>query len=81
VLIYVLLAERTVEIVADRGLARHIPQSQWDQVCRQMETAYHAGHYAAGSVAGIETIGALLERYFPYRGPAASELPDQPLVL
>ena len=81
VLIYVLLAERTVEIVADRGLARHISLSQWDQVCRQMETEYRAGHYAEGSVAGIERIGVLLERHFPYRGPAGSELPDQPLLL
>jgi uncharacterized membrane protein len=81
VLIYVLLADRDVEIIADRGLTARIPQPQWDEVCRHMERDYRCGRFAAGSVAGIEQIGALLECHFPAAGPAARELPDQPLLL
>jgi TPM domain len=81
VLIYVLLADRTVEIVADRGLAVRIPQPQWDEVCRRMESEFHGHRFAAGSLAGIAMIGELLERHFPASGPAARELPDEPLLL
>jgi uncharacterized membrane protein len=81
VLIYVLLADRTVEIVADRGLTRRIAQPQWDEVCRHMEAAYHSGRFTDGSVDGIERIGALLARHFPLEGPGQRELPDQPLLL
>lgn len=81
VLLYVGLADRVVEIVADRGLNARIPQARWDEVCRSMEREYRAGHFAAGSLAGIEQIGALLEQHFPAGGPAHRELPDEPLLL
>lgn len=81
VLLYVLIADRTVEIVADRGIAVRIAQSQWDEVCRCMEMEYREGRFGAGSVAGIFRIGQLLARCFPAGTPAASELPDQPLLL
>jgi uncharacterized membrane protein len=46
-----------------------------------MEAQYHAGRFAQGSIGGIEQIGALLALHFPLQGPAARELPDQPLLL
>src|SRR5689334_21655522 len=69
VLIYVLMADRVVEIVADRGIAGRIDQGEWRTVCERMEQHYRAGRFRDGSVAGIEGVGALLERHFPGAGP------------
>jgi len=81
VLIYVLLADHIVEIVADRGIAAHVPQSEWDEVCREMERHYAAGRFSEGSVAGILGVGQLLARHFPGRRTGADELPNQPVLL
>jgi uncharacterized membrane protein len=81
VLFYVLLADRTVEIIADRGIAVHIPQPQWDEVCRCVEMEYREGHFGAGSIAGIQRIGQLLAGHFPALDSRANELPDRPLLL
>jgi len=82
VLIYVLLADRDVEVCPDRGAAEVIPAAQWEEVCRIMETHFRAGRFAEGSVAGVEAVGGLLERHFPARGGRnRNELPDQPSLL
>jgi hypothetical protein len=81
VLIYVLLADRDVEILVDRGLAERVPQAQWEEVCREIESHYRAGRFGQGSVAGIRSVGALLARHFPGRGGDADELPNQPVLL
>jgi uncharacterized membrane protein len=86
VLIYVELADHTVEIVADRGVASRVSQSEWDAVCRGMEEQFRAGHFEAGSIAGIEAVGSLLARHFPKAaaarpGPADNRLPDRPTLL
>jgi uncharacterized membrane protein len=81
VLIYVLMADRVVEIVADRGIASRITQAEWEQVCRQMERHYREGRYREGSVAGIEGVGALLGRHFPGKKHSDNELPNQPELL
>jgi uncharacterized membrane protein len=81
VLIYVLMADRVVEIVADRGIAARIEPGEWRAVCERMEQHYRAGRFRDGSVAGIEGVGALLERHFPGAAPGAHELPNQPVLL
>ena len=81
VLIYVLMADRVVEIVADRGIAGRIEQGEWRAVCARMEEHYRAGRFREGSVAGIEGIGVLLERHFPGAAPGGSELPSGPVLL
>jgi len=85
VLIYVQLADRAVEIVADRGLTRHVKQQEWDSVCRMMEEHFRAGRFQAGSIAGVDAVGSLLARHFPAdsrpAAPAANELPDRPTLL
>jgi uncharacterized membrane protein len=82
VLIYVLLADRAVEILADRGLAARVAQLEWDQICRETERHYRGGDFGAGSVAGIQHVGRLLGLHFP-GGPKrhANELPNQPVLL
>ena len=81
VLIYVLLADRVVEIVADRGIAAHVPQSAWQDVCREMERQFRDGRFEAGSVGAIHAVGRLIGRHFPPGGRAADELPNQPVLL
>jgi uncharacterized membrane protein len=82
VLIYVLRADRAVEILADRGLAAHVPQGGWDEICREMERHFRAGDFGRGSIAGVEHVGRLLERHFPGgHGTGSNELPNQPVLL
>lgn len=81
VLIYVLMADRDVEIVADRGIAARVSQAQWDAVCRAMEDAFRRGDFAAGSIAGVAGVGRLLQQHFPGRGGDRDELPNQPVLL
>ncbi len=82
VLIYVLLADRDVEIVADRGVAdRRVPQSEWEACCRVMERHFAAGRFGEGAVAGIEAVSEVLTRYPCGRIDVGNELPDAPALL
>lgn len=81
VLIYLLLADRDIEIVADRGIARRIPQAGWDAICARMERAFAAREFEAGVTAGIEQITELLATHFPADSQNADELPNRPARL
>ena len=82
VLIYVLMADRDVEILADRGAAERIGQADWEGVCRVMEGHFRAGRFAEGSLAGVAAVGSLLEKHFPAdRARNRDELPNQPTLL
>ena len=81
VLIYVQLVSRHIDIVADRGIARKVPQPQWDAVCRTMEAAFKRGEFLVGSLHGIARITSLLTEEFPKTPGDGNELPDKPVVL
>lgn len=82
VLIYLLLADRDVEIVADRGIHREVGDAAWTELCRGMEAKFREGQFAEGVAAGIAAINALLAQYFPRDGATIpNELPDRPLIL
>jgi uncharacterized membrane protein len=81
VLIYVLLADRVVEIVADRGIAALVQQSEWDTICREIERQFRAGRFMEGSVAAVQCVGRLLGRHFPAQRRGEDELPNQPVLL
>lgn len=84
VLIYVQLADRDVEIVADRGLDGRVTVAEWEAVCRLMERHFRDGHYELGSIAGVDAVGTLLARHFPPAAGAAAphnQLPDRPTLL
>jgi uncharacterized membrane protein len=81
VLIYVQLVDRCVEILADRGIAAKVPQTEWDAICRAMEAAFTAGNYRVGALAAIERAGKLLAGHFPTGERNPNELPDRPLVI
>ncbi len=73
VLIYVQLADRTVEIVADRGFQGRVSHAEWEAVCRLMEEHFRAGRFQVGSIAGVDAIGNLLARHFPPSCPASGD--------
>jgi uncharacterized membrane protein len=81
VLIYVQFADRRVEILADRGIAARVPQSEWDAICRGMEQAFGRGEFEAGSLAAIAEVSALLRAHFPAGEVNPNELPDRPVLL
>jgi uncharacterized membrane protein len=81
VLVYLLLADRDVEIVADRGIDRVVGDRAWQAICERMEEAFRAGRFADGVVAGVSEISALLARHFPREGAGANELSDRPVLL
>lgn len=65
VLIYLLLAEHAIEIVADRGLARHVDATQWDTIMATMRMAFRAGQFESGLNQAVDAVDELLHRYFP----------------
>ena len=81
VLIYVLLADRRVEILADRGYTPRVAANVWDEVCQQMEKDFSEKRFEAGALDGVRAVGAILTRCFPSEGRNPNELPDSPVVL
>jgi len=81
VLIYLLLADRDVEIVADRGVHARLGQPVWEAVCQEMEGAFRQGKFEEGAIAGIRSVGAHLARHYPYTGSKTNELPDRPVLI
>ena len=83
VLIYLLMAERAIEIVADRGLSRHVDAGQWQAMARQMSSAFKAGRFEEGLTATVDQVDAALMQHFALadgeRNP--NELPDQPVLV
>ena len=82
VLIYLLLAERAIEIVADRGIDRHIALEDWQAMLARMGAAFREGRFEDGLTLALEEISAILVEHFPL-GPGAAnpnELPDRPVL-
>lgn len=81
VLIYLLLAEHDIEIIADRGFNGLVTAQEWQAVCDAMRQQFRNGQYRAGALQGIEMITALVSRHFPPNPNDVNELPDQPVLL
>jgi uncharacterized membrane protein len=81
VLLYVQLVDRDIEIVADRGIAARVPQSEWEAICRAVEERFRKNEFVAGALEGIERITTLLARNFPAEGVNPNELPDRPRLV
>ena len=81
-LIYLLLAERAIEVVADRGLTRHVDAGQWAQLVERMRAAFAAGRFEEGLAQAVDEVTALLVRHFPLAPGEANpnELPDEPVL-
>jgi uncharacterized membrane protein len=81
VLLYILLAERHIEIVADRGFTDRVTAADWQAICTDMQSAFSAGHFEAGALAGLGRISEHACRHFPARGGDRNELPDSTALL
>ena len=81
VLIYLLIAERAIEIVADRGLNRVVSPAEWADIAASMQSAFQAGDFEAGLLRAVDAVDALLVRHFAVRpgDVDVNELPDAPL--
>lgn len=80
-LLYLLLADRAVEIVADRGLHAKVGVQAWEKICRQMETTFQQANYEGGVISGVQAVTQHLVAHFPAYGDGRNELPDRPVVL
>ncbi len=81
VLIYLLLAERDIEIVADRGFTGRVSQEEWQAVCDSVREAFAGGKFEAGSLEVIRRVGELIAPHFPSLPGDVDELPDRPALL
>jgi len=82
VLIYLLLAERAIEIVADRGLSKRVPPDEWQNIVERMRDAFRGGRFEDGLTQALEEVSALLVEHFPLAPGEAdtNELPDEPVI-
>ncbi len=80
-LIYLLLADSAVEIVADRGIHRKVGTEEWQAICCTMETSFKQGHFDSGVIAGIHAVTERLAQHFPARGEKYNELSDEAIIL
>ena len=81
VLIYLLLADRNVEIIADRGIHARVELQEWVKICRAMEAAFKQANYEGGVIGGIKAIAQHLAEHFPAQRNGQNELSDKPVVL
>jgi uncharacterized membrane protein len=83
VLIYVVLADHQIHIVADRGLRGLVDGEEWNAIAQAMRDRFRSGDFLAGTGAGIKAVGEVLARHFPLEHGArdADELPNEPAVL
>src|SRR6202011_5814594 len=81
VLIYLLLANRNVEIVAVRRIDEKVGAHGCEKICKDMETDCKAGNFEGGVIKGIEAVSRQLAAHFPAHGGNRNELPDTPVVI
>ncbi|HVV41035.1 MAG TPA: TPM domain-containing protein [Nitrobacter sp.] len=81
VLIYLLLADRDVEIVADRGIHAKVGTAAWQKICAAMEDEFRRGRFETGAVNGVAAVSRELAKFFPRHGANPNELPDAPVVI
>lgn len=82
VLIYLLLAEHAIEVVADRGLSRHVGTDRWQEIVQGMREAFRAGRYEEGLAEAVDAVTGLLVQHFPATPGQGNvnELPDEPVL-
>ncbi|MDT3671703.1 MAG: TPM domain-containing protein [Aromatoleum sp.] len=84
VLIYLQLAEQRIEIVDDRGLARYVPDAEWEKTLAGMSARFGEGRYEDGLTRAVDAVTAALERHFPADTgegrPRENQLPDRPVI-
>jgi len=80
VLIYLLLADKRVEIVADRGIHNEVGAAAWEYICGEMQRAFSLGRFEQGVSIGVAAISDLLAAHYPRSEGRCNELPNEPVV-
>ncbi|HEX7634392.1 MAG TPA: TPM domain-containing protein [Noviherbaspirillum sp.] len=81
VLVYVNLADRKVEIVADRGAGLKVAANDWHAVCRTMTQGFAQGDFHDSMIAALSQLNGLLQKHYPNDGSDRNELTDKPIIL
>jgi len=81
VLIYLLLADHDFEILADRGIHKHVGEQGWARISHEMEVLFKQGQFEAGVLHGIAEISILLARHYPANATNHNELPNAPVII
>lgn len=81
VLIYLLLADRDIEIIADRGIDTKVGKAGWEKICTGLEKEFRAGLFEHGVIKGIQEVSKLMAQHFPKQAGGSNELPDAPVVM
>ena len=81
VLIYLLLADRRVEIIADRGIHAKVGDAVWSVICQDMEAHFRSGDFERGVINGISAVNVILSQHFPITGANSNEMPNQPILV
>lgn len=81
VLIYLLITDKDVEIVADRGIHGKVGTQGWETICGAMEELFRQGKFEEGVLYGIKAVSESLAKEFPSEGPNVDELPNRPVIL
>jgi uncharacterized membrane protein len=81
VLLYVLLADRRVEIVADRGIHRQVGDQAWETICGLMQQEFRAGRFREGALMGVQAVSDLLATHFPWTEGDVNELRNEPVIV
>ncbi|QLI81003.1 TPM domain-containing protein [Chitinibacter fontanus] len=81
--LYLLLAERKIELVADRGIAARVPQTQWDEICQRLQSDLALTQIEVGLATAITTLGQLLQQHFPLETAQINpnELDNTPVIV
>jgi uncharacterized membrane protein len=81
VLIYVLLADHKVEVVADRGIDARVDPQAWIRIVADMDRFFTESRFEEGAIAGVRAVSDVLAAHFPARGEGANELADRPVMM
>lgn len=82
VLIYLMLADRKVEIVADRGIHAKLGDATWASICRAMEYEFRNGNFEQGALVGVQQVATYLTVHYPQGvNEELNELPDRPILM
>lgn len=82
VLLYINLADRRAELIADSGATQAIPNNIWQNICDTMLSWFKRDAFEHGTINAINSIHTELRRAFPARNEAnQNELPDAPVML
>jgi len=81
VLIFVSVAERHAEVLADKAIDDRVPAGTWQEIVDTLTSEISQGRATDGFIQAITAAGDHLARHFPPGAPEPNELPDHLIVL